>query len=243
MWLRLVERKILMGIVIIVLIVSVAGYSVGLFSASSGETVTVTSSTTITDVQTITTTSISRITETVTSTTNISGDLLIPSPANSTAVIRMFYLLDGDILATLSIDKPSYSLGETVHIKATFTNISPEEIKIDLNTGSIFRIMNTSDLSVWTYPEYMWYAFLAPNPPVIHLTLSPGETKTEGYWSIVDWNMTGLVYESGYRNVYNDHLVPEGQYTLIWFTIPYNPSTDKTDLIHEEIPFTITKQD
>lgn len=245
----MVEKNILIATVIIVLIASVAGYALGQFSDPTESPVTTTSSTTITEIQTTTITSTLKITETETSTTAVGRDLPIPSPANSTAVIRMFYLFDGRVLATLSIDKPSYFRGETVHIKGTFTNISPDNITLWLNYYEI-RIRNRSDNSVWVYPEYLFVPALGPGPPYIQFTLSPGETKTGGNWSTVDWNMVGLhlTLNAEGRLVYpyvlhdNDY-VPSGQYTLMWRINLQSINDNKGDNFEEEIPFTITKQD
>jgi len=222
-----------------VLIVSVAGYSVGLFSASSGETITVTSSTTITEIQTITTASTSRITETVTSTINISGDLLIPSPANSSAIIRGRLLYDGTIFVTFSIDKPSYSIGEIVHIKSTITNLSPNNMSFQFE--SMIYVMNNIE-AVWIYPEFMFTQGLGPLP-MSQINLSSGETKILEEWMTADWNMIGLHYNSS-GVYYDDYFVPEGQYTVLWPTdIGYDDSrTMHYESIEEEIPFTITKK-
>ncbi len=258
----MVERKILVATVIIVLMVSVAGYSVGLFSASSGETVTVTSSTTITEVpQTITTTSTSKITETVTSTTAVNRDLPIPSPANSTAIIRSHLIFNGTILITYSIDKPTYSIGEIVHIKSTITNLTPNKRFFRLGGHSpMIEVGNSTNGWVWIYPEFAYAFYVFPLPPD-YINLSPGETKTIA-WMTADWNMKGLhflperdVYNEYYvpwereglslkGDFYNDYFVSEGQYNITWSTgIAYLASENwHSESLDERIPFTITKQ-
>lgn len=249
----MVERKALVAILLIVITFSVSGYIVGQFLTSSGETVTVTSSTTMTEVQTITTTSTSKITETVTLTTNISGDLMIPSPANSSAIIRGRLLYDGTIFVTFSIDKPIYSIGEIVHIKSTITNLSPNNKHFWIGDSSdpMIRVGNSTHIWTWLYPEFAYAFSFFPLPPS-YIELSPGETKTIA-WMTSDWNMKGLHHSSGnvmdywlpwnstgislIGNFYNDYFVSEGQYTVTWTTL-----ADLGDT-RIEIPFTITKQD
>lgn len=229
----MVERKILVAAAIIVLISSVAGYSVGLFSASSGETITTTSSTTITQTETKTTTSTWNITETSTRTLYV--------PDYSKAIIRSHLVFDGTILVTYSIDKPTYSIGEIVHIKTTITNLTPNNRSFYFG-GSMIEVRNSTK-PVWVYPEGMYYAALG-GLPGSEIDLSPGETKTLDQRMTADWNMTGLHYNRE-GIFYNNNFVPEGQYTVSWPTeIRYAASGFwHRESIEEEIPFTITKQD
>lgn len=230
-------------LLIAVVAVGALGYSVGRL-ATPPEQITSTTTQVSTSIVTVT----KRLTTTTTSTVSRDIPQTFPPPANSTAVIRSFYLLDGRVLATLSVDKPVYSLGETVHFKATLTNLTPNYLALNLDFYA-FYIENSSrsNSMVWTYPEYMHAAGFGPGPPSTQLFLAPNETKTGGQWSGADWNMTGLhdvtTRYPGYtstRTVYDDHLVPEGQYTLRWDTAIYN--NDKGDNTSEQtITFKITK--
>lgn len=257
----MVERKILVATIIIVFIASVAGYSIGQFSAPT-EQVTTTSSITITEVQTITTTSTSKITETITSTTIIGKDLLIPSPVNSSAIIRGRLLLDGTVFVTFSIDKSTYSIGEIVHIKTTISNLSPNNMSFRLGgqgSGTMIEVGNSTNGWVWIYPEFPFVFNNFPLPPVYFDVLA-GETKIIA-WMTADWNMKGLHHSSGnvseyylpwnstglslIGNFYNDYFVSEGQYTVTWpSSIAYVASGSwHSENFEERIQFTITKQD
>ena len=216
--------------VIIVIIVSIGGYALGQFSASE-EKVTTTSSTTITQTETITTTSTWNITETLTSTTVNGRVLPIPSPANSTAVIRSHLIFNGTILVTYSIDKPSYSIGEIVHIRTTITNLTPNNMTVLIMRLHI-DVMNSTNNLVWTTVA----GILGPYPGNT-FDLSPGETKILEKYMSADWNMKGR------GGSYNNLFVPEGQYTVNWYpdiAYTYSGSRHWED-IHETIPFTITK--
>ena len=261
----MLEWRITPLIVLVLLIAVVAvgalGYGVGRFVTPPEQTTTTTTETTITTststtaIMTTTTqvsTSIVTVTNTKTTTSisTVTKTLLprtFPPPANSSSVIRSFYLFDGSVLATLSVDKPVYSLGETVHFKATLTNLTPDYLALKLDFYA-FYIENSSrsNSMVWTYPEYMRAAGFGPGPPSMQLFLAPGETKTGGQWSGADWNMKGLHVVTqqfpGFTRVsaaYDDHLVPEGQYTLRWDASIY--INEKGDYTSEQaINFTIT---
>lgn len=227
----MVERKTLVAALIVVIIASVGGYAVGQFSAPIEQDIT-TTSTTIIQTETKTTTSTSKITETVTSTT-INGRVLpIPSPANSTAVIRGYYLLNGSIFLMLSIDKPTYVLGETVHIRGTLTNLTPNNISLRIWDAATYLIYEKNQKTVWMNPEEFLQAGFVP-PPIEYVDLGQGETRSLG-WVTADWNITGL-----------DSPVSEGQYHLLWrpwFTLT-NVEHKPSEGIEDTITFTITKQD
>ena len=224
---------------LIVIIALVGGYFIGQFSAQIIEQDT---TTTITQTETKTSTLIRKITETYTRTLQV--------PSNSKAIIRSHLIFDGSILVTFSIDKPTYSIGEIVHIKTTITNLTPNDWSFNIG-GSIIEVRNSTK-PVWTYPENVYFSFLAPWPGS-EIDLLPGETKIIENWMTADWNMKGLHHSSGnimdywlpwnstgislIGNFYNDYFVSEGQYTVIWYTL-----ADLGDT-RIEIPFTITKQD
>lgn len=257
------ERKTLVSLLLIVIVALVAGYVLGQFSAPAGETVTTTtSSTTITEIQTIT-----EITETATSTTIIAStttivrDLpsTIPSPANSTAIIRGHYFFNGAVFMTFSIDKPTYSIGETVHMKSTITNLTPNNMSFLIGSSeAMINVLNSTMAGVWGYPEFL-YAFYAWPLPMVQLDVAAGETKTIP-WMTADWNMKGLHQSGGnvtdyyipWNNTglslkgdfYNDQFVSEGQYTVEWPVGIIHLASERwpREYSRETIPITITKQ-
>jgi len=228
---------------LIAIVALVAGYALGQFSAPAGQTVTTTSSTTITEVKTITTTSIRKIT----STTTVVGDLpsTIPPPANSTAIIRGHLLLNGSIFLMLSIDKPTYVLGDTVHIKGTLTNLTPKNISLSIWDATT-KIFNNGNF-LWVSPEWSLQGGIGP-PPIEDVDLRPGEILSLD-WATRDWNMTGIHRtspSSAERSlvIYNGILVPEGQYDVFWnhqFSFRVNSTYVQEEMIDDTIPFTITK--
>ena len=230
-----------MSLLLIAIVALVVGYALGQFSAPSGETVTTTSSTTITEIQTITTTSIRKITST---TTVVGIPSTIPPPANSTAIIRGHLLLNGSIFLMLSIDKPTYVLGDTVHIKGTLTNLTPKNISLSIWDATT-KIFNKGNF-LWVSPEWSLPAGIGP-PPIEDVDLRPGEILSLD-WATRDWNMTGIHRtspSSAERSlvIYNGILVPEGQYDVFWnheFWFRVNDHL-QIEEIDDTISFTITK--
>jgi hypothetical protein len=145
----------------------------------------------------------------------------------------------------LSIDKPTYVLGDVVHIRGTLTNLTPDNMSLTIweaSTGIIYG----DEKRVWEYPEGFFQLFLAP-PPIEEIDLKPGETISLG-WATADWNMTGLhrtIKSSGERSrvLYDGFPVPEGQYYLTWKPEFWLRVDDHlhTERIDDAIPFTITK--
>lgn len=236
---RMFERRTSLMFVSILLIVIVVvgslGYGIGKFSTTPEKTTTTITSTTTTTAQG------ALIYVTITERKTVTSTVLphtLPLPAGSTAVIRSFPLLDRRVLATLSIDKPTYRQGETVHTKATLTNVSADYLSLELSP-SLVKIENSSKQTVWMHPESELTVIFGP-PPTYDFDLSPGETVTLDHMTM-DWNMTGLHVVSALPGLsvrYDDHPVPAGQYTLVW---PASiRSGDKFDVIYEKINFTIT---
>jgi hypothetical protein len=237
---RITQQQLLGTVLLVAVAVGALGYGLGRFVTPPEQ---VTSTTTATSTTTQVSTSTVTVTERLTTISTVSRELpqTFPPPANSTAVIRSFYLFDGRVLATLSIDKPTYSLGETVHIKATFTKVSPSYDDLTLDTSySAIRMMNSSEIDVWTYPELLYVGGIGPAIPY-HYHLPPGETITIDHMTR-EWNMTGLHegYNNGWNAFYDNHPVPPGQYTLYWHASFHSISDDKYNEINEEINFTIT---
>jgi hypothetical protein len=245
--------KTVVSLLIVAVAVGAVGYVVGRFVTPPEQTVTTTTTTETKTTTTISTTasvttstqaSTTRVTVTETSTTTstVNRDLppTFPAPANSSAVIHGFYLLEGRVLATLSVDRPVYSQGETVHFKATLTNLTPDYLALNLDFYAFYIEDNRTHHLVWTYPEFMYGAGFGPGLPTFRLFLAPNETKTEGQWSGADWNMRGLhLAENGWPVYYDDHFVPEGPYRLRWdASIHYKDESDFTSL--QTVPFTIT---
>ncbi len=199
----MVERKTLLATLLIVIIAAVfAGYTVGLFSASSGETVTVTSSTTITEIQTITTTS-------TISAQNM--DFPFHTAENDTLMTgRLFE--NGRLLLALSINGSVFQFGESVNITATLTNLTPEKYYVIIALGELL-IYNNNGSHIWSSPEYLWKFSFGP-PTIFYFELGPYETfripEVSNYW-----NLKGL--QKNYTKItYQDQFVPEGTYTIIW---------------------------
>lgn len=250
-----------MATLLIVITFSVASFIVGQF-LTPVEQVTSTSSTTITDVQIITTTSVWtrtttltwKITETSTTTSTVVKEppSTIPPPANSTAIIRSHLIFNGTVFVMFSIDKPVYSIGELVHIKTIITNLTPKNMSF-IFEAPVIKVLNSTEQAVWTYPEGVYGSGFGP-ATVSRLNLLSGETKIIEEYMSSDWNMTGLhmittkVSGGSHSELYyNDHFVPEGQYTIVWPTgiIYYEEDVERTtvEYINEIISFTITKQD
>jgi hypothetical protein len=244
----LVERRTLLLTFIIVALVSATGYAVGRFSTLEElEPATTTSTTTST--RTVTSSAI--VTETVTktamstTTTVMEPPTPIPPPANSSAVIHGHYLLNGSIFLMFSIDKPTYVLGETVHIRGTLTNLTPDNISLSVWEATT-TIIDEKRKNVWRNPEWDFLPGLGP-PPIEEVDLRPKETRSLD-WATADWNMTGLhrtIKSSAERSrvLYNDSPVPEGQYDLLWrpeFWFRVNNQL-QIEEIEDTISFTITK--
>jgi hypothetical protein len=211
----------------------------------------ITTTTTFTVTATQTSTSSVTTTETrtgiTTSTTTVVREppITIPPPANSSAVIHGHLLLNGSIFLMLSIDKPTYVLGDIVHIKGTLTNLTPNNISLSISwDASTTIVYEKEEKPVWVNPEGFFHLFLAP-PPMEDVDLKPGETLSLR-WVTVDWNMTGLhrsIQSGKSRVVYDDALVPEGQYYLLWspmFTLN-NVENHPYERIEDTISFTITR--
>lgn len=240
----MVERNSLVATVIIILIALVGGYVAGQF-LSQEEQAVITNST----ITTLTTTSSITITEISTKTTTIVKELpqTIPSPANSNAIIRGYLISNGSVFVTFSIDKPVYSLGEDIHIKATITNFTPNNISFSSGTAMIW-IENETRKRSWAHPESTFGGGFGPAPRTNWINLGSEETISLD-WASIDWNMTGLQriftrHSSllSSKVVYNDFLVPEGQYMLIW-SPNFSFQNINNEKISDIIPFTITKQD
>lgn len=144
----------------------------------------------------------------------------------------------------LSIDKPTYVLGDTVHIKGTLTNLTPNNISLTISEASTTIIHEKEEKAVWMNPEGYYQLFLAP-PPMEEVNLKPGETLSLG-WTSADWNMTGLhksIQSGRNRVVYDDSPVPEGQYYLSWrpmFTLS-NVENHPYERIEDTTSFKITR--
>lgn len=245
---------LLLVVIVLVTVSLIIGYGAGHFLTLE-EQVTTTATTTDSSTTTLVSTSLSLSTitrtKTETSTTTLSTNMgeqfrTLPPPANSTAVIRGRFLLNGSVFALFSIDKPVYSLGEVVHIKSTITSLSPRNLSLFLD-APVVKVLNSTGEAVWIYPEGLYGPMIGPFPEY-RFTLAPGETKTIDQWMTTDWNMIGLNISttrflggSRSRIYYEDHFVPDGQYTLI---LPASICTFNGrggEYINEKITFTITK--
>lgn len=242
------ERRRITPLIVSVLLIAVVaagalGYGVGRFMMPPEQVTTTTTETTTTTSTTAITTSITqvstslvtvteRLTTTTTSTVNRELPQTLPSPANSTAIIRGLFVGNGTVFMTFSIDKPSYSIGEIVHMKSTITNLTPNYVTVTVGNLHI-DVRTSADDLVWTTV----HGILGPYPGDTFY-LSPGETKTLEKYMSADWNMKGN--EVNYNSVF----VPEGKYTVNWdpeIYYTYSGSQYILGDIHETILFTITK--
>jgi hypothetical protein len=189
---------------------------------------------------------------TATSTVSEGLPQTFPPSSNSTAIIRNQMLFNGSISLQMSIDKPVYWPGENVHIRVTVTNRSPTEVSLQLYPSIL--IYNESEKAIWAYPQIDFYdaagypILRGPSTP-IPLKLSPTETATIDELT-KDWNLTGLHIDSvsapGFSQskiLYDDHPVPEGQYTaaLKLFIGVQEGSRTTSQLINENIKFEVRK--
>lgn len=244
----MIGRNILITILILAIFVGVVGYSLGRFSLDN-ESLTTTTTLLSTKTQTTTTTVTitEKKTETNISTTTIVRELpdTIPSPANSKAIIRGYLLLNGNIFVTLSIDNPEYSPNQQVYIKATATNLKPMNVSLTIDASMIW-IVNSTGKRIWAYPESTFIGGLG-STPVNWIELGPEETISLA-WATTDWNMTGLqevrktlVDRISIQAIYNDHPVPEGQYSLIWAPQFRIQGSSQSDYLEDVISFIIAK--
>lgn len=254
----MVERKTLVSVLLIVVLVSVSSYSVGRFSTLK-----------------------ERVTTTLTFTTTVVREppQVLPPPANSIAIMKGRLALNGSVSLMLSLDKPVYSVGEVIHFKSTVTNLTPRNISLDFDVNVIW-IVNSTGERVWMYPEHKFRIPHDPWTEGLWLGLGPyGSAGVVSLWkyrqcltlendeiisidsaafyfgdrcslsiddATIDWNTTGLhraiVKVSGNsvsRVFYDNHPVPEGQYTLVWE--PSLRLDGYKETISETISFTITK--
>jgi hypothetical protein len=224
-----------------------AGYAIGRFLTQS-ETVTTTATWTTTQSSYAFVTVTEQKTTTVTTTLGPAAGALpesLPSPANSSAVIRSRLLLNSSLFLQVSIDKPVYEISETVHVKGSLTNLTPSRIVLQMEVPSI-RIRNSSTVvtypgspSVWMKPEVGILGGLG-NTWFDDITVEAGETVTIEMFT-ADWNMTGIHGEhSGLSGVssawaaYDDHPVPPGLYNATW-----NARMTIWDRWDEEVDLTI----
>jgi hypothetical protein len=239
---EMVERKTLLAVLLIVALASASGYAVGRFSTPGDRLKTIISTVATTQTTTSSTTMTVTGIRTVTHTTTAikESPSRLPLPTSSSAIIKRHLLFNEDILVLLSIDKQVYQLGETVQIRATATNLTPNSITFPLDQN-LLKVVNGTGRTVWVLPERSFVGGLGFPPPSDEpMSLAPGETKRIGRWSSADWNMTGIrppPWLPG-ETLYEDHVVPEGEYTVVWqIEVYYSEPTGVSD----EIPFTITK--
>lgn len=261
--------------VVTIVLVAASSYAIGRFSALE-ERVTTTTTSTVTATQIIT--SPTTITKTEMKTTTFTTTVVreppntIPAPANSSAIMGARLALNGSVFLTISIDKPAYSQGESMHIKSTVTNLSPYNVSLDFDVNAIW-IYNSSGKKVWTYPERIFFIGLGPGIDNLWIDLGPycsaglaSLWKYRSDWpdvpkepckysiddATVNWNMTGLHTvttrypgHTSTRIVYDDHYLPEGEYTLVWKpTLRLGSQWEwggQQETLSETIPFTITK--
>ncbi|MCL4435851.1 MAG: hypothetical protein M1503_01510 [Thaumarchaeota archaeon] len=247
---EMVGLRALVSIGVIILLAAALGYVVGRVSTSEEPV----STTTTTSITTTTQTAIAYVTvterKTTTITTTLSTDVrepprTLPPPANSSAVIRGYLLLNGSIFVILSIDKPVYSLGGDMHVKGTVTNLTPDDVTIRIDNALIW-VENITGATVWIYPESNAAVIIGP-PTIDSINIGRGETVQINL-ATVDWNLTGVhtvtTKESNIINiraVYDEKPLPQGEYRLVWwprFTLWEGPQMNR---IEDTIPFTITR--
>jgi hypothetical protein len=243
----LVERKTPVAVLLVAVVVLGAGYAVGRYSPPIEQvTTTTTWTTTQSSYAFVTVTEL----KTTTVTTTLSSAVgeppeSLPPPANSSAVIRSRLLLNGSLFLLVSIDKPVYRMGETVHFKGTLTNLTPNRIALQMEFPSV-RIRNSRTVvtypgspSVWMKPRVGILGGLG-NTWFDDVTVEAGETVTVDMFT-ADWNMTGIHGEhsslSGVSSAwvaYDDHPVPPDLYNATW-----NARMRILDRWDEEVAITI----
>ncbi len=229
----------LLALVLIVL-ASVLGYVVGIAAPSVTTTTTATETSYSTTSTTVTTTKTQMYTTTVTSTT-----LLIPQSSSTTATFQRTVGNNSSstILFALSIDKPSYRLGEIMHIKGSVTNLSPTaNVTLTLGEYQLY-VFNSTGGEVWTSPIGFYDGLDNLRPMYTReFTLTPLETLKLDY-TTADWNFTGLEVTPSVTARYTGVQVPEGTYTIKWSPL-YGTDLGQLDQVTREpidIIFTITR--
>ncbi len=152
-----------------------------------------------------------------------------------------------------------------MYIKGTVTNLGPNNVSLDLDVNAVW-IYNSSKKLVWTYPEEVFDMGFGPGIEGRWIDLGPycsaglvslwkfrtdwpDVPKEPCKYSIdeatVNWNISGLrtvtTRFSGItriQTVYDDHYLPEDQYTLVWK--PTLRLGGQRETLSETIPFTIT---
>jgi hypothetical protein len=214
---------------LIAVIVSVAGYTLGRFSILE-ERVTTTTTSTLTTTQT-TTSSITTSQVTTSSTTIIETETKTTTSITTTVSsmtsfpfhkvelddqIEGIMRENGRILVTLSINGSVFHYGETVNITAALTNMTPQNLTVRLVEFHL-PVFTSQGNEVWRTPIDYWPAGRHLRPQQEYdMDLKPFETVRIPYASNY-WNFTGLqISNETNRAVYSGILVPEGEYIIDW---------------------------
>lgn len=185
-------------------------------------TTTATTATTETSFSTVSTTLTTVRTQTYTTTVRATANTSVAHPnSHSTSVtieksVGRNNNSSSAVLFALSIDRPSYRLGETMHIKGSVTNLSPTtNVTLILGEYQIY-VFNSTGGEVWTSPIGFYDGLDNLRPMYTReYTLTPEETLELDY-ATADWNFTGLEVTPKVTASYTGTLVPEGTYIIEW---------------------------
>lgn len=132
-------------------------------SATTTPTTTATNTSSITVTETATKTTTSPYTVTTTTTTTVDTDNISTILSNGN-VIAMRRPSDNSILFTLSTDKQTYCYGETMHIRGTATNLSPNNTDLFITEFQIY-LYNSTGGEARTSPTGIYNGLNSLRPP------------------------------------------------------------------------------
>ncbi|MCL4436331.1 MAG: hypothetical protein M1503_03075 [Thaumarchaeota archaeon] len=224
------RRYLFTALIIVAVVAAVASYEAGRILTLQDRITTTTTVTTIsfstlppttvTETATKTTTATSTVTSTTT--TNFdTGD--ISTILGNGSVITMRRMSNDSLLFTLSIDKQTYHYGETMHIRGTVTNLTPNPMNNFFITEFQIYVYNSTGGEAWTSPIGIYDGLDNLRPSFDRqLSIKPHETVEIDY-ATETWNFTGIhivkvCYQGncGVAPEYNGVLAPPGTYTIQW---------------------------
>jgi hypothetical protein len=220
---------------------SSAGFKGHWAASSCPPSVTATATVTITSTSTVT----------LASTTAAVDDTYpqLYSPENSSGMVWSRRLFNDSLLLKTSIDKILYSPGETMRLRGTLTNLTPQTLTVRL-AQSIWLTNSEGHKVFWTYPEdgllNLGMTMPASDPPPFPTAVVIGANQTITLDEMTrDWNMTGLHVSSDAstprRVVYDNHTVPEGQYLVLFAVGVMNSEGNRVQYVSDKIPFVVDK--
>ena len=190
-------------------------------TTTSTTTTVSTSSETVTEVTTRTIASSTFTVTTMATTTVDSGN--IATILGNGSVIAMRQSGDGSVLFTLSTDKQSYYYGETMHIRGTVTNLTPNPMNDFFITEFQIAVYNSTGGQAWTSPIGIYDVLGGLRPSFDRSYSIKSHETVEVPYATETWNFTGIhivkvCYQGncGVAAQYNGVLTPPGTYTIEW---------------------------